>query len=163
MASPPPGILPPTGGQLASIARWTLVGEGADRGVVRRHPLTIEGEEVGSLLITFGCGDQPTNMKLRYWETRRLASAGDAIARAVMALNRERVPLKIESSATVGGRLESVATAMVPTALVAKLLASNQSSVGVATLTKSKVQTAIRIGTTGLAQVLPQLSSACPR
>ena len=52
VSSPPPGVLPPTGGQLASIARWTLVGEGADRGVVRRHPLTIEGEEVGSLLIT---------------------------------------------------------------------------------------------------------------
>ncbi|HZO46761.1 MAG TPA: hypothetical protein VFB68_12760 [Xanthobacteraceae bacterium] len=163
VSSPPPGILPPTGGQQASIARWTLVGEGADRGIVRRHPLTIEGEEVGSLLITFSCGDRPTNMKLRYWETRRLASAGDAITRAVMALNRERIPLTIDSSATVGGRLESTASAMVPTPLVAKLISSNQSSVGVATLTKSKAQTAIRIGTTGLAQVLPQLSSGCPR
>ncbi len=163
VSSPPPGVLPPTGGKLAAIARWTLVGDGADRGVVRRHPLTIEGDEVGSLLITIACGDRPTTRKLRYWETRRLASAGDAIARAVMALNRERVPLTIESSATVGGRLESVASAMVPTAVIAKLLASNQSSVGVATLTKSKARTAIRLGTTGLAQVLPQLSSGCPR
>jgi hypothetical protein len=163
VSSPPPGVLPPTGGQPASIARWTLVGSGADRGVVRRHPLTLEGEEIGSMLITIACGDRPTTMRLRYWETRRLASAGDVITRAVMALGRERVPLTIESSSMIGGRLESVANATVPTGLVAKLLASNQGSVGVATLTNSKVRTAIRIGMTGLPQVLPQLASSCPR
>ena len=79
VSSPPPGVLPPTGGQFASFQRWTLVGTGADRSVVRRHPLTREGEEIGTLLITFACGEKPTNMNVRYWETRRLASADDAI------------------------------------------------------------------------------------
>jgi hypothetical protein len=161
--SAPPGVLPSTGGQPASIARWTLVGTGAERGVVRRHPLTIEGEEVGSFLITIACSSKPMTMTLRYWETRRLASADDVVARAVMVLGRERVPLTIESSSAVAGRLVSIANATVQTGLVAKLLASNQGGVGVATLTKSKVQTAIRVGMTGLGQVLPQLAKECPR
>jgi hypothetical protein len=145
------------------VTRWTLVGTGAERGVVRRHPLTIEGEEIGSLLITITCGEEPLTMKLRYWETRRLASADDVVTRAVMGLGRERVPLTVESSRPVGGRLESIANATVPTAMVAKLLASNQASIGVGTLTKSKQQTAIRLGTTGLGQALPQLAKECPR
>jgi hypothetical protein len=163
VASPPPGVLPSTGGEVATVARWTLIGTGGQRGVVRRHPLTLEGEEIGSMLITIACGEKPTTMTLRYWETRRLASAGDVVMRAVAAIGRERVPLTIESSRVVGGRLESIANATVATALVAKLLVSNQGSVGVATLTKSKVQTAIRVGMTGLPQVLPQLAAGCPR
>jgi hypothetical protein len=159
----PPGVLPTPGGQQALIARWTLVGTGAERGVVRRHPLTLEGDEIGSLLITIACGDNPTDLRLRYWETRRLASADDIITRAVMGIGRERVPLTIESSRAVAGRLESIANATVQTGVVAKLLANNQGSVAVATLTKSKVQTMIRLGTTGLGQVLPQLAKECPR
>jgi len=163
LSSPPPGVLPPTGGQPASIARWTLVGTGAERGVVRRHPLTREGEDIGSLLITIACGETPTTMRLRYWETRRLASADDVVMRAVMALGRERVPLTIQSSRLVGGRLESIANATVNVDVLAKLLASNQGSVGVATLTKAKVQTAIRVGMTGFGQALPALAKECPR
>ncbi|MPZ39750.1 MAG: hypothetical protein GEU95_17155 [Rhizobiales bacterium] len=162
VSAPPPGVLPPTGGQQALVTRWTLVGTGAKRGVARRHPLTLEGEEIGSLLVTITCGEQPLTMRLRYWETRRLASADDVVTRAVMGLGRERVPLAIESSRAVAGRLQSVANATVPTGVVAKLLASNRASVAVGTLTKSKVRTAIRLGTTGLGQVLPQLAKECP-
>ena len=97
--SAPPGVLPSTGGQFASFQRWTLVGTGADRSVVRRHPLTRDGEEIGTLLVTFVCGEKATSMTVRYWETRRLASADDAVTRAVMGLGRERVPLTVKSSA----------------------------------------------------------------
>lgn len=163
VSSPPPGVLPPTGGQLASVARWTLVGNGADRGVVRRHPLTFQGEEIGSLLITFACGERPMSMTVRYWETRRLASADDAVMRAVIGLGRERVPLAIESSRVVAGRLESIANATVQTGVLAKMFAPNQGAVTVATLTKAKQQTVIHVGMTGLGQVLPQLAKECPR
>ncbi len=91
-SSPPPGVLPPTGDKLASIARWTLVGAGAERGVVRRHPLTLQGDEIGSLLVTIACTDKPAMLRLRYWETRRLANADDVIARAMMVLGSERNP-----------------------------------------------------------------------
>jgi hypothetical protein len=163
-SSPPPGVLPPTGGQLASFQRWTLVGNGSDRSVVRRHPLTREGEEIGTLLITFACGQKPMSMNVRYWETRRLASADDAILRAVMGLARERVQLNVESSRVVAGRLESIANATVSTGALAKLFAPGQAGpVTVATLTKAKQQTVIHIGLTGLGQVLPQLAKECPR
>lgn len=160
--SVPPGVLPPTGGQLASFQRWTLVGNGADRGVVRRHPLTREGEEIGTLLITFACGERPMTMMVRYWETRRLASADDAIMRAVMGLGRERVGLTIESSRVVAGRLESIANATVNTGILAKMF-TTPGAVTVATLTKAKQQTVIHVGMTGLPQVLPQLAKECPR
>jgi hypothetical protein len=163
VSSPPPGVLPPTGGQFASFQRWTLVGTGAERSVVRRHPLTREGEEIGTLLVTFACGEKPTMMNVRYWETRRLASADDTIMRAIMGLGRERVGLTIESSRVVAGRLESIANATVNTGVLAKMFAPNQGPVTVATLTKAKQQTVINIGLTGLGQVLPQLAKECPR
>lgn len=161
--SVPPGVLPPTGGQLATFQRWTLVGTGADRSVVRRHPLTRDGEEIGTLLVTFACGAKPMTMNVRYWETRRLANADDAIMRAVMGLGRERVGLTIESSRAVAGRLESIANATVNTGVLAKMFAPNQGPVTVATLTKAKQQTVIHVGLTGLPQVLPQLAKECPR
>ena len=163
VSSPPPGVLPPTGGQFASFQRWTLVGTGAERSVVRRHPLTREGEEIGTLLVTFACGEKPTMMNVRYWETRRLASADDTIMRAIMGLGRERVGLTIESSRVVAGRLELIANATVNTGVLAKMFAPNQGPVTVATLTKAKQQTVINIGLTGLGQVLPQLAKECPR
>lgn len=162
VSSPPPGVLPPTGGQIASVARWTLVGTGADRSVVRRHPLTFQGDEIGSLLITFACGEKPMSMRVRYWETRRLASADDAIARAIIGLGRERVPLAVESSRVVAGRLESIANATVNTGVLAKMF-TTPGAVTVATLTKAKQQTVIHVGMTGLGQVLPQLAKECPR
>jgi hypothetical protein len=163
VSSPPPGVLPPTGGQLASFQRWTLVGTGADRSVVRRHPLTREGEEIGTLLVTFACGAKPMTMTVRYWETRRLASADDAILRAVIGLGRERVPLAIESSRAVAGRLESIANATVNTGVLAKMFAPGPGRVSVATLTPAKQETVIHVGMTGLGQVLPQLAKECPR
>lgn len=162
-SSPPPGVLPPTGGKLASIARWTLVGAGADRGIVRRHPLTRQGEEIGSLLVTIACTDRPGALRLRYWETRKLAAADDVVARAMMMLGRERIPLTVESSRAIAGRLESIASGNVDIGLAAKHLVAAPGSITVATLTKSKVQTAIRLGNTGLGTVLPQLSAECAR
>lgn len=162
VSTPPPGVLPPTGGQLASFQRWTLVGTGADRSVVRRHPLTREGDEIGTLLITFACGGKPMTMNVRYWETRRLASAEDAIMRAIMGLGRERVALTIESSRVVAGRLESIANATVNTGILAKMF-TQPGAVTVATLTKTKQQTVIHVGMTGLPQALPQLAKECPR
>jgi hypothetical protein len=163
LPSPPPGVLPPTGGQFASIARWTLIGTGAERGIVRRHPLTLQGDEIGSMLVTIACAERPMTLSLRYWETRRLANAGDVITRAIVGLGRERVPLTIESSQVVAGRLESIAKATAPLALVAKLLASGQAPFTVATLTKLKEQTVIHVGMTGLGEVLPKLTAECPR
>lgn len=161
-SSPPPGVLPSTGGQIATFQRWLLVGTGADRSVVRRHPLTREGEEIGTLLLTFTCGQKPMTMDVRYWETRRLASADDAIMRAVVGLGRERVGLTIESSRVVAGRLESIANATVNTGVLAKMF-TQPGAVTVATLTKAKQQTVIHVGLTGLGQVLPQLAKECPR
>ena len=163
VSSPPPGVLPPTGGQLASFQRWTLVGADADRSVVRRHPLTRQGEEIGTLLVTFACGDKPMSMTVRYWETRRLASADDSILRAVIVLGRERVPLMVDSSRAVAGRLESIAHATVATGVLAKMFAPGPGRVSVATLTKAKQETVIHVGMTGLGQVLPQLAKECPR
>lgn len=163
VSSPPPGVLPPTGGQFASIARWTLVGTGANRGVVRRHPLTREGEQIGSLLITFVCGQKPMTMTMRYWETRRLASADDAVMRAVMGVGRARLPLTVESSRIVAGRLESIANATVHIGVLAKMFAAGPGRITVATLSKAKQQTVIHIGMTGLGKALPQLAKECPR
>jgi hypothetical protein len=157
----PPGVLPATGGKPIPLSRWALLGEGADLGIVRRHPLTIYGEEIGTFIVTIACGETPETLSLRYWETRRLAAA-DVIQRAFVAFGKDRVALAIESSQPTAGRLESKAHGTVAAALVAKVTAG-QAPVTVATLTSAKVQTVIHVGNTGLRVALPKLTQACPR
>jgi hypothetical protein len=158
----PPGVLPATGGKPIPLSRWALLGEGADRGITRRHPLTIYGEEIGTFIITIACGETPERLSLRYWETRRLANAGDVLQRALVVLGKDRVDLAIDSSGPTGGRLESTAHGTVAAALVTKFTIG-QTPVTVATLTSGKVQTAIHVGNTGLSATLPKLTEACGR
>jgi len=158
----PPGVLPATGGKPIPLSRWALLGEGADLGITRRHPLTIYGEEIGTFIVTIACGATSETLSLRYWETRRLANPADVIQRVSVAFGKDRVVLSIESSQPNGGRLESKAHASIAAGLVAKVT-NGQTPVTVATLTSAKVQTVIHVGNTGLSAALPKLTEACPR
>ena len=133
------------------------------RGLARRHPLTIEGDEIGSFEIMFACGDAPDAYALRYSETRHPPGESDRLNKVVIASGKDRVTLTIESSAKSANDLESTARGSVPSSLLSALADTGQHSIVVATETSTNVRTLIRVGNTGLDEAFPQLVKTCRR
>jgi hypothetical protein len=74
---------PPASGATASIKKpepapvtsvntlgWTVVDRRGQRTLVRQHPITIEGAEIGTFEIAFTCGDKPDAYQVSYRERR---------------------------------------------------------------------------------------------
>lgn len=162
----PQSAPPVTGGKPPADApgnRWALVGRGSDRGIARNHPITVEGITIGTFVFTFGCGFTPAMLSVLYSENRRIANAArvDAVEGVQVLIGGERVELKVESSRAVAGRLETLARGIIGLGPVTKVLENDRQSFSVTTLTEAKARTAIRIGNTGLAVAMPQLTMAC--
>ena len=140
---------------------WTLTERGGLRGLARRHPLTLEGDDIGSFEILFACGDTPNAYALHYTEKRRKPDASERLAKVLVLSGKERVPLTVQSSTKADTDLESVARGAVPYAILASLAETGDHSIVVSTETSGNVRTLIRIGNTGLGDALPQLAAAC--
>ena len=154
-AAPKPAPLP--------IGGWMITERGGLRGLARRHPLTIEGDEIGSFEIMFACGDAPDAYALRYTETRRPPGDSDRLNKVVIASGKDRVTLTIESSAKNANDLESTARGAIPSSVLSALAETGQHSIVVATETSTNVRTLIRVGNTGLDEAFPQLVKTCRR
>ena len=157
---PPPAtnpVAPP------AVGGWAITEHDGMRGLARRHPLTIDGDEIGSFEIMFACGDAPDAYALRYTETRRPPEGSDRLSKVVVASGKDRVTLTIESSAKTDANLQSIARGAVPSALLTGLADSGQRSIVVATETSGNVRTLIRVGNTGFDEALPQLAKTCRR
>ena len=150
------------------------------RTLVRQHPITIEGQEIGSFEIAFTCSDKPDTYRVSYHERR---------VRPQFARDRDRSPrgggdfdparafvpaslLTLEESAPGTGSRGAVvqargtiAASYLQTALASTtgdaVASSSQQGLIVATTTIDKVRTVIRLGQTGLPEGLRQLSSTC--
>ena len=145
---------------------WTVVGH--DRGALtRRHPLTIEGQEIGSFDISFTCGEALDAYQIFYSE-RRLAGAAagtnDRLNRVLVTIARAPLALKIESSSSASPtELVSFARGLLPASLARALAAPEGSSLTVETSTTGKQRTTIRIGSTGLAEGFREIAAGCPK
>jgi hypothetical protein len=150
-------VTPPAGGA------WTITERAGLRGLARRHPLTIEGDDIGSFEILFACGETREAYALHYIEKRRQPDAREQLKKVVIAAGRDRVTLTIQSSAKSDTDLESVARGTVPNAVLGSYAETGDHSIVVATETSNNVRTMIRIGNTGLGAALPQLAAACKK
>jgi hypothetical protein len=132
------------------------------RAFSRRHPLTIEGEQIGAFELSFVCGD--AGVSAVYVEQRkpRTATPADRVARVGIGAGKERAMLKIQTSAPeTGGDLRTIAQGLVtPDFLVALSDTAGQSLV-VATQTDTNVRTAIRPGNTGFGESFKQTVAEC--
>jgi len=160
-AAPAPAASPPAS---PAALGWTI-GRKMDRqALVRRHPLTIEGEQIGMFEISFLCGEARGTYRVEYLEKRLTQGASGTRVDAVgISAERERAILQIESSKPGQPETElvSLAHGVVSARFMDALASSDNQPLVVATSTTNRVRTTIRIGRTGLLENLPRIMAAC--
>jgi hypothetical protein len=142
---------------------WTFAPE--QQSLLRRHPLTTDGQPIGSFEIAFRCGDAPDSYRVDYAEKRAASAGSDIRLDAVgITIERERAILKVESSQATssGGELLSTARGHVSGKFMNSLGATGNAQLIVATATTSQMRTVIRVGRNGLAENLAKLTAQCP-
>ena len=167
-AASAPSAMPVTNGVRAtpiSEQRWAMVDRGGIASLARRHPLTVEGEQIGSFDLVVACGADNDSFELSYIERRtgsddmRLPGRLDSVS---LRTNGMRAKLAVAASGRHDdpGELVSYATGTVPASLIRDFASPGSHSMVIETLSKGMV-TIIRIGNTGAQQSLPRLVSGC--
>ena len=172
--SPPPSAAQPvsrvTNGSRASAIseqRWALVDRSGTATLARRHPLTAEGEEIGSFDLVVACVAGGDGYEVSYVERRHsveqypLPSSLDTIS---LRVGNNSAALKVVSSERRSGpdELVTYASGRVPAALIAAFSAAGSHSMLIKT-ESARLTTGIRIGNTGAAQNLPRVTGGCSK
>ena len=141
---------------------WVVNAKADQPTLRRRHPLTIEGQEIGSFEIILACGGKH-NYNVAYVERRFNVSAGppEPLKAVEIAIGRRSVPLKIVTSEIKETELASLARGVVPVKLMDTLARHGSRSLTVTTSSGNDIATAIRVGNSGAPQNLPQLAASC--
>jgi hypothetical protein len=147
--------------------RWSLVDRAGMATLARRHPLTVEGEEIGTFDLVVACGPGGDTYDVSYIERRHrgeqvdLPSALDAIS---LKVGGNSASLKVVSTERRKGpdELLTYATGRVPATLLGAFAAMGNHSMVIRTQS-AQVVTGIRLGNTGASQNLPRLSAGCSK
>jgi hypothetical protein len=138
---------------------WYTVERGGQQTLARRHPLTVEGEEVGSFELTFACTEAADTYSVTYTERRPLkGDAPDHLRKVTITLGGKTAALDVASSEANANQLASVARGTVPASLVRYLADTGNRSITVAA---SGAGAVVRVGNSGIAQHYPRLAAAC--
>ena len=145
--------------------RWSLVDRAGVATLARRHPLTVEGEEIGTFDLVVACGPSGDNYDVSYVERRHrgeqldLPGALDSISVRVGSNSAE---LKVVSTEQRKGpdELLTYATGRVPSTLIGAFATMGSHSIVIRTQS-AQVSTGIRLGNTGASQNLPRLLAGC--
>ena len=155
----------PTGARATINERSWVIGERAGNPMLaRKHPLTVEGDDIGAFELILACGEQG-NFTVTYVEQRRTSepgSAPDKLSEVQISLAGKLVPLKVVSSqrTTRPHEVESVATGTVPSDLSKGFADARSRSLLIETTSEDLV-TAIRLGNAGVSRNLPRLAASC--
>jgi hypothetical protein len=157
---------------LASGARATVNGHGwamlAVEGrpaVGRTHPLTVEGDDVGSFELNFACGELGRDYIVTYAEQRRNGESdrtAATLSEVEISIGGKPVQLKVVASRArdKSAALNSIASGRIPVEMLKAFADPGSRSMMVETASDDAV-TAIRIGNAGIARVLPTLAASC--
>ena len=131
----------------------------------RVHPLTVEGEEIGTFELSLSCDDAGRDYTITYVEQRRASDTGRAPAAPTaveITLSGKSIPLKVVSAGPNGRPLEveSVANGRLTADTLKTFAEANGRSLTITT-NSGEVSTAIRVGNAGISRVLPQLAASC--
>lgn len=143
-----------------------MLAEGAPHtALLRRHALTVEGEEIGQFELSLACGKQDGAFRIAYVDSRAL-SPDEASARlkdVTLWLGNERIALNVEASAPriETAELQSTATGVVTAAFVERFRTDPSSVIVVGTKTSDNMRTSIRVGGAGFAKAFPRLAADC--
>jgi hypothetical protein len=145
---------------------WVTVTRAGQPALTRTHPLTLEGERIGSFDLLVGCGAAPETFTLTYREVR----SGPAdrglprnITRVALMIDDQLQPLKIASSEKKvrRGELESVASAVLPSRLVRALVSDGPASMTLETDSIGNPRTITRVGNAGFGRGFRDLEKGC--
>jgi hypothetical protein len=148
---------------------WAMLAGESRPAVGRSHPLTVEGEDLGTFDLAFACSEQGRDLIVNYTEHRR-ASEGTtpaALTEVDLSIAGRSVPLKVVSSRAAekgqgGGAagLATLATGRVPLDVLQNFADRNGRSLTVETVSDD-ASTVVRVGNAGISRVLPSLSAGC--
>src|SRR6266436_6044334 len=145
---------------------WIAVLRAGQTVLARTHPLTLEGERIGSFSLFIACGATPDTFTLTYREIR--SGLGDrglprSITQVALVLDDHLQQLKIASSERKmrGGELESVASTVLPARLVRALSSDNPASMTLETDSAGNPRTVIRIGNVGFGRGFREVEKSC--
>jgi len=156
----------PAGDSVRTVASgkrgWAVVDHGGETALARRHPLTVEGEEIGKFNLVLTCGDGG-GYRVSYLEKRSSASQAfdKPLEKVVISIGTQNAGLAVVSSQrrVEPSSLDSVASAVVPAEMV-NAFAHAGRSLTITTLSAG-TRTSIRVGSSGVAKNLPVLAENC--
>jgi hypothetical protein len=177
-----PKVLPATHGVRAapiSERRWTMVEQAGATTLARRHPLTVDGDTIGSFDLVLACGADPDSFDLSYIEHRHGTGGTPLVARLTgvrLSAGPSQAELKIASSARRArpDELVSFATGVVPAAMIRAFADAGSHSMVIETRGMRRLSekdgdkdggmvTVIRLGNTGTQRNLPRLAASCAK
>ena len=164
--SAPSSMPTPTGARKPSAMGergWFAVERAGQQTLARRHPLTLEGEDIGSFELTFACTETADTYAVTYVERRALkADAPEQLRKVTITLGGRTATLDVTSSEQNASQLASQARGTIPASVVKYLADTGNRSVTVAA-SSNHASTVVRVGNTGVAQHYARLASACGR
>lgn len=155
------------GGRTLSITErgWALLDRSGQRALVRRHPLTREGEEIGRFDLTLSCAEGSDAYDVTYVERRRVFDqrALAPLKEVTIVLGQKSTALKVVSSdmASRPAEFASTARGALPAALVKSFAEASPRSLIVETAGGQDIQTSIRVGNAGAAEAFPSFAASC--
>ena len=142
---------------------WGVVDQSGEAALARRHPLTVQGEEIGSFDLQLSCS-AGGGYSVVYVEHRH-AGDGAPLPRAVRSVTLRAAGLEAKLSVMASNRREdddlvTYATGTISSDLMDGFGAKGDHSMYVETKSKD-LFTSIRLGNTGVSTALPRLAAAC--
>ena len=149
----------------AAALGWTLANDSGSTVLARRHPLTVEGDEVGSFELSLACGKTSESYEVTYRERRSMRSrvGADSLKQIDLLIGGRTVPLNVVASEAARRSLvlNSEASGAVPATLIKEFAGGRVRSLTIETLSSMDESTSIRVGNSGVAQSLNQLALSC--
>jgi hypothetical protein len=143
---------------------WVVADHAGVTTLARRHPLTVEGEDLGTIDVAFACGAAAGEYLITYTETRRgtEGTAAQPPKSIALRLANKIVPLTLRTPAPSQspGAMLSQASGTVTGAMLQNFASSAMRSIVIETASENSNVAVIRIGNSGAsANLMPFLSS----
>jgi hypothetical protein len=142
---------------------WAVIAGGTPA-IGRSHPLTVEGDDIGTFELDFACGEAGHDFTVSYVEHRRVDGdqAPAALTSVELTLAGKAVPLKVTSSTMQAKlrQLDSVAHGRLSADMLEAFAEVGSRSLMVETVSRD-TNTLIRIGNAGIGHALPSLVASC--
>jgi len=147
--------------------RWALVDRAGVATLARRHPLTFEGEEIGSFDLVVACVAGGETYDVSYIERRHSIDQKplpDTLNVISLRVGTHTATLKVVSSERHSSpdELMTYAAGRVPAGLIGAFAAAGSHSMLIKT-ESAQLATGIRIGNTGASHNLPRLAASCSK